>query len=399
MSIWTTKIEGRLDPKTAATWRKSAARNGLLPFDRAHLAAIEEAVARATDARLDSDRRVPLILNAAGRRERAFLVRLDASTFGGLIEGVETVKGSLGDVLAKALASRPAISRREKRTIFEAWEDVHVDVELHHDAMQVSVFADRHHYARTDIDCVATIGRTADGWLLEVGGEEHRGARPDLLAIGSSALHAMLHPPEPEGEPAAPAAPEEELACNEAETVTDRSIDLPSCGATVDVALHLEKGRSDASPGQLAALRYLERNDRTIIAKVLGRLFTEYQKAREAARAEYEPDELADVGLPRVTKPERLLQLLDLTHADVHACSTGGVAYVGLQFHCSWEKEHGLGVLLHRARIVEIGGADTAFLWWVPARDAQRRAKRAERRRVRATPSSRSRSSPRPAAV
>lgn len=35
----------------------------------------------------------------------------------------------------------------------------------------------------------------------------------------------------------------------------------------------------------------------------------------------------------------------------------------------SWDAEHGLGVMLHRDRVVKVGGADTALLEWIAAND------------------------------
>jgi hypothetical protein len=48
-----------------------------------------------------------------------------------------------------------------------------------------------------------------------------------------------------------------------------------------------------------------------------------------------------------------------------------GIAYVGFQFRCDWEREHGLGVMMHRDRIVRLGGAADAFLAWIAERDAR----------------------------
>ena len=41
--------------------------------------------------------------------------------------------------------------------------------------------------------------------------------------------------------------------------------------------------------------------------------------------------------------------------------STDGYAYVGITFDCPWEIEHGVGILLHKNRIVDIGGNDMAY--------------------------------------
>jgi hypothetical protein len=46
-----------------------------------------------------------------------------------------------------------------------------------------------------------------------------------------------------------------------------------------------------------------------------------------------------------------------------------GIPYAGFEFGCTWDDEHGLGVLMHGTRAVDIGGADTAFLLWIAEQD------------------------------
>ena len=47
-----------------------------------------------------------------------------------------------------------------------------------------------------------------------------------------------------------------------------------------------------------------------------------------------------------------------------------GLPCFGYEFGCTWDGEHGLGVLMHGKRVVEVGGADTAFTLWIAKRDA-----------------------------
>jgi hypothetical protein len=57
---------------------------------------------------------------------------------------------------------------------------------------------------------------------------------------------------------------------------------------------------------------------------------------------------------------------------NVHQVQKDGIPYVGFEFACTWDEEHGLGVLMHGTRTVEIGGADTAFLLWLAEVDAEK---------------------------
>jgi hypothetical protein len=51
---------------------------------------------------------------------------------------------------------------------------------------------------------------------------------------------------------------------------------------------------------------------------------------------------------------------LRLTAVYVGSEERDGTAYVGLEFHCD-EYEHGIGVVLHRSRVVRVGVADDAM--------------------------------------
>ena len=84
-------------------------------------------------------------------------------------------------------------------------------------------------------------------------------------------------------------------------------------------------------------------------------------------------DEAADraVVKPEITQVDDLYDLVTLTSVDVHCLSRLGIPYVGLEFSCPWDHEHGVGVLTHGTRIVEVGEADTANLLWIAQQDAE----------------------------
>ena len=71
----------------------------------------------------------------------------------------------------------------------------------------------------------------------------------------------------------------------------------------------------------------------------------------------------ADSLMPAIQSAEELSRLIDLRHIHVHPWIKDGVGYVGLQFGCTWDQEHGFGVLMHRDRVVSVGSADVSFAW------------------------------------
>ena len=58
---------------------------------------------------------------------------------------------------------------------------------------------------------------------------------------------------------------------------------------------------------------------------------------------------------------------------NVHPIQHQGLPYAGFEFGCTWDDEHGLGVLMHGTRVVKIGGADTAILLWLAKQDRDRK--------------------------
>ncbi len=85
------------------------------------------------------------------------------------------------------------------------------------------------------------------------------------------------------------------------------------------------------------------------------------------AQYDYPPDEV----MPEVQSPDHFRELIGLSTVHILAVAKSGFVYVGFEFSCLWDDEHGLGVLTHRDHVVDIGGADTAFLGWNAEEDAR----------------------------
>lgn len=121
--------------------------------------------------------------------------------------------------------------------------------------------------------------------------------------------------------------------------------------------------RSPITPAQRSAFRAIVREARPIQVRLLDAIAAAYP----AAIAAFEP---ARADLPASVDRRTLADLVDLQSVQIHDVEKDGFAYTGYVFACDWEPEHGLGVLLHGARVVEIGGADAAMLTWIAERDA-----------------------------
>ncbi|AUH42256.1 DUF6985 domain-containing protein [Streptomyces sp. CMB-StM0423] len=91
----------------------------------------------------------------------------------------------------------------------------------------------------------------------------------------------------------------------------------------------------------------------------------------ETLRAHPEAHDLAPDDLPAVDTPAAMTALIEVENIYVHQVSQDGIPYAGIEFSYPWEEEHGLGVLMHDTRIVELGGADSALLLWIAKEDAR----------------------------
>ena len=110
----------------------------------------------------------------------------------------------------------------------------------------------------------------------------------------------------------------------------------------------------------------LEQLDDTIRA-ALNAVFDEYPRIQLDHSGFAEPS-----SIPDLDDVDGLRDLVELIGVYVHPIRRDGRPYVGLEFNCPWDPEHGLGVLMNGGRAVETGGGDTAILLWIAKRDLDR---------------------------
>lgn len=79
-----------------------------------------------------------------------------------------------------------------------------------------------------------------------------------------------------------------------------------------------------------------------------------------------------DDDFPIIESDGDLRHNIGLHSINIHQLDVDGVPYVGYEFGCEWEEEHGLGVLMHGTRVVDVGFADTAILLWIAEADAEK---------------------------
>lgn len=139
----------------------------------------------------------------------------------------------------------------------------------------------------------------------------------------------------------------------------------------IDVELGGDENVSDARDCHWNALRYLEKYQETVLQVTLQAVYREYPEWREDYG--YDEEELDEV-MPEIKAPENLLNLLKPYRVNVLNVEKEDTAYYGIEFACSWDEEHGLGVMLHNGRVIEVGEVDSAFLSWIAKNDRDSKA-------------------------
>src|SRR5215470_19157699 len=141
-----------------------------------------------------------------------------------------------------------------------------------------------------------------------------------------------------------------------------------SSDGTVDVTFAPE-GREEAPlrEAEVELVRWAVRHEREMQNALMAALLPRYAALR--ADADY-ADAIEDERLmPPVRDVDGFRPLIGLDSLNVHQIEKAGRPYVGFEFGCTWDDEHGLGVLMHGERVVKIGGADTAILLWIARED------------------------------
>jgi hypothetical protein len=129
------------------------------------------------------------------------------------------------------------------------------------------------------------------------------------------------------------------------------------------------RGIEPLTDSEKSSVRWVIENEASISKALIASLLAEYPSLQ--AQYGYSGQEKADL-MPDVRAAEDFRNLIGLHSVNVHPLQKDGIPYVGFEFGCTWDDEHGLGVLMHGTRTVEIGGADTSILLWIAKGDAEK---------------------------
>jgi hypothetical protein len=132
--------------------------------------------------------------------------------------------------------------------------------------------------------------------------------------------------------------------------------ETPSDG-TARMLINPATPESPPSDPQHRGLQFQIDEGTAVVQSVLAALSEYYKDLKESWKDDF-PD------MPPVPQhPAAFKGMFGLHQIHIHPLEKDGMAYVGLEFGCDWDEEHGLGIILHGAKVIEIGQADTSFCW------------------------------------
>lgn len=135
------------------------------------------------------------------------------------------------------------------------------------------------------------------------------------------------------------------------------------------------RGNEPLTNLEISTINWVIEHEVSMSEALLLSLLKEYPLLQ--SQYDYSGKEKAEL-MPDIKSDEDLRSLIGLSSVNVHQVLKDGIPYVGFEFVCTWDEEHGLGVLMHGTRTIQIGGADTAILLWIAEHDAQHPIMRTE---------------------
>lgn len=125
----------------------------------------------------------------------------------------------------------------------------------------------------------------------------------------------------------------------------------------------------ELSPEHLNGYDYILQNQTKTLHAILNELLNQYPNMQE--QYGYNEDEKREY-MPDVSHIQDFASLLSPLTMYILDVSKDGLPYIGCIFSCTWDDEHAFGAMLYKDRVVEIGGADTAFLSWIAQNDLEK---------------------------
>lgn len=127
-------------------------------------------------------------------------------------------------------------------------------------------------------------------------------------------------------------------------------------------SLHILKAKgvhsSKLDEKEVNAYKYLIENQSFIQTKMLTNLLKIYPELQEVSGLD---EEDLQECMPHLKSTSEFKNLISLSSVYILNNAKENISFVGFGFDCSWDDEHGVGIMTHKEKIIEIGEFATAF--------------------------------------
>ncbi len=109
---------------------------------------------------------------------------------------------------------------------------------------------------------------------------------------------------------------------------------------------------------------YIIDNQKEMMDVILQEIFEYYEHYKMNLQCDYEEDEVEE-WMPDLEDIRSLIPIIKPRRLHILNVSKNNLPYIGVQLNCSWDEEHGVGIMLWDNNIVSIGGSDASFMNWI----------------------------------
>lgn len=141
----------------------------------------------------------------------------------------------------------------------------------------------------------------------------------------------------------------------------------PSDGSVVLIFAPEGRGIEPLKEQEMRLVKWFEQNESIVSEQVKLALIRWCSPDSQERTSRFDFDD----DFPAIATEDDLKRNVGLYAVNIHQVNSDGVPYLGYEFGCEWDDEHGAGVLMHGTKVVSVGLADTAFLLWIAELDAE----------------------------
>ena len=109
---------------------------------------------------------------------------------------------------------------------------------------------------------------------------------------------------------------------------------------------------------QINAINYFYYNQQKVLNKLCDSVIKHYSKLMEMYDV---TDYDAELGFPELKSINEVKKIIGIGNIHVFYNQKDNLSYLGFECGCPWDEEHGLGIIMHTDRVIDVGTADICF--------------------------------------